>query len=453
MKKFKKFLLLPVILCCVLFLGGCSTTYTLNSSFSEINAKDYSLEEVYEAYLTATNQTSDEYSFEKFLKEFYLSSESEDKNTTAINTALRSAVIIYCPVTTNGMTTNYSCGSGVIYKIGSDGDGTYTAYVVTNYHVIYEGELLDNIYCYLYGKDSFNDSSLSKNYGMSATLLGGSSEYDIALLQITGSTVLDNAVKDDSIKAVTFADSDEMKLGQTAIAVGNANGEGFSSTVGSVSVLSEYITLTSPVDDSKTITKRVFRIDTAVNGGNSGGGIFNSDGELLGLLEAKVEDETIEGMGYAIPSNQVKAVVENILRNADGGETPISVSKPTLGITFARESVYSEDDLSGEGVYAQKIIISDVSRYIQTSGKNASTGASARLSVGDVLNSITITYSSGETETYNITEVYQAVEITLLLSVDDVITFNVTKTNNLTSTEEDLSVSYTITSSLMKTVA
>ena len=204
----------------------------------------------------------------------------------AVAQGLRSVVSIYCSheVTSGGTSiwnptpstqTYYSSGSGVVYKTEDDG----SAFVVTNYHVVYEkgsnteNHISDKIFIYLYGM-------VNEKYAIPATFVGGSANYDIAVLRVDKSEVMKKAIERGSVKAVQIGDSDGVLPGQTAIAIGNPATEelgGISVTGGIISVESEYISMTA-LDSSGTVEMRVIRTDAPVNSGNSGGGLFNDAG-------------------------------------------------------------------------------------------------------------------------------------------------------------------------------
>ena len=275
-------------------------------------------------------------------------------NVAAASKALLSAVSINA----NFKAKSYpydeyvSGGSGVIYSLDKDkGD----AYVITNYHVIYDSKakatdgISDEVYVYLYGLE-YSD------YAIPATVLGGSMNYDIAVLKITDSEVL----RTGGAIACDIASSSEVRVLDTAIAIGNAEGKGLAATVGSVSVESEILEMTS-LDGVGTFDIRVMRIDTAVNHGNSGGGLFNSSGKLIGIVNAKEVSEDIDNIGYAIPSNVAVAVAENVIRNCDG-TTARKVVKPLVGITVTsanNSAVYDEE--SGTVIKKQSVRVEEVS--------------------------------------------------------------------------------------------
>ena len=137
--------------------------------------------------------------------------------------------------------------------------------------------------------------------------IGGALNYDLAVLKVKTSKLLE---VNEHAKPVTIADG--YNLGETAIAIGNPEGEGFSVTSGIVSVLSEEIEMTG-ADDRTSCEFRVMRIDTAVNGGNSGGGLFNNKGEWIGIVNAKAVSSDIDNIAYTLPVDNITKVANNIL--------------------------------------------------------------------------------------------------------------------------------------------
>ncbi len=239
-------------------------------------------------------------------------------------------------------------GSGVIYKIESNGEFT-EAYIITNYHVLYGGaDYTDNenglstdIYVYTYGaREIFNKGDANGDGylddgatmgddgdGIRATYVGGEIDYDIAILKISDNKYLSKC----AISEVTFGDSHSVRLGEKAFAIGNSNGHGISVTSGAVSVVSETITMQATDNKNRSVDYRVMRTDAAINAGNSGGGLFNAKGELIGITNAKNIQDKTDNMGYALPSTKVKYVVENILDNVVDGQYGY-VTRPWLGI-------------------------------------------------------------------------------------------------------------------------
>ena len=138
-----------------------------------------------------------------------------------------------------------------------------------------------------------------------------------------------NAIEKGVATAVEFADSSAIYAGQTSIAIGNPEAEGISVTCGIVSVDSEYIEMTA-VDNRTKISLRVIRTDTAVNSGNSGGGLFELNGELVGVVNAKSSGDDIEGLAFAIPANTVKEITQELIQYG------YVTGRPQLGISVAQ---------------------------------------------------------------------------------------------------------------------
>ena len=259
-------------------------------------------------------------------------------------------VISYTP-TPYGPEPNYGvkksitwgAGAGVIYSLDKN---TGDAYIITNYHVCFGTDVkaIDGIATrftiYTYGGESIDLNDLMylqyynndcKEYGylyeeydadgkpvidygfgaIEAEYVGGSENYDIAVLRVTGSELL----KSSDCLAAEVYNSDEVTAGSSAIAIGNPDAGGISVTDGVVSVDSEYISV--KISDS-SVTLREFRIDTPVNSGNSGGGLFDGFGRLIGIVNAKTNDTSTENVSYAIPSNVATGIADSIITNCDG---------------------------------------------------------------------------------------------------------------------------------------
>lgn len=203
-----------------------------------------------------------------------------------------------------------SNGSGVIISLDK---ANGNAYVVTNYHVVYyqssysmTGKILSDIKLYLYGME-FVD------YAIDATYVGGSVTNDIAVLKVTNSAVLKSS-------NATAAECDyTVYAGEPVVAIGNPLSSGISATKGIVSVDSEEITLT--LADKKSGRLRVMRLDAAVNEGNSGGGLFDANGKLVGIVSAKIERTGVEGFAYAIPSLVSIGIAQNIIAQETAANT------------------------------------------------------------------------------------------------------------------------------------
>ena len=271
----------------------------------------------------------------------------------AVAKGLRSAVSIQCTHTVYnkyGMaSTSSSAGSGIIYKLDKE---TNSAFIVTNFHVVYNENntnsngIAQEINVFLYGSE-YADMSIP------ATYVGGSNNYDIAVLRVDNCDLLNSNV----LLEASFADSNKTYAGQSAIAIGNPDGAGISASYGIVSVYSEHITL----NIGGSVSLRVMRIDTPVNSGNSGGGLYNENGELIGIVNAKTSDDSLENIGYAIPSNIVKAVADNIIDHCYGTDLE-RVQRALLNITvgISDSNAYLTED--GHVMVKETVYVAEVNR-------------------------------------------------------------------------------------------
>ena len=192
-------------------------------------------------------------------------------------------------------------GSGVIYKV--DGE---IAYVVTNNHVID-------------GHDSL-EVTLNDGTQIEATEVGSDALSDLAVLQISSESVTD---------VIEFANSDEIQVGSIAIAIGSPlDSATFASTVtqGIVSGLNRSLPIDTDSDGAEDWEMTLLQTDAAINPGNSGGALVNSSGQLIGINSSKIATSTVEGMGFAIPSNNVTQIIEQLEANGE-------VIRPVLGTT------------------------------------------------------------------------------------------------------------------------
>ncbi len=198
-------------------------------------------------------------------------------------------------------------GSSYYYSSGSEGSGIiYTAdgYVITNYHVIQTAvENGGTVSVYL-PSDSEN--------GIAATVVGYDISSDLAVLKIDQT----------GLPAIEFADSDSLKVGQVAIAIGNPGGMDFMGSVsmGIISGLDRTLLL-----ENATTEINLIQTDAAINPGNSGGALVNSTGQLIGINSAKMALDNFEGMGFAIPSNDAKAIIDRIIKNQDAPQPYVGI--------------------------------------------------------------------------------------------------------------------------------
>lgn len=176
-----------------------------------------------------------------------------------------------------------SAGSGIII-----GQNDSELLVVTNNHVVENSETLTVTFC--------NDESVE------AAVKGTDSARDLAVVAVPLDSIPDDTMK--QIKTAVIGDSDSLKVGEPAIAIGNALGYGQSVTTGIISAKERTI---DGYDGDYIQT------DAAINPGNSGGALLNINGELIGINSAKISDSTVEGMGFAIPISDVSDIIENLM--------------------------------------------------------------------------------------------------------------------------------------------
>lgn len=299
-----------------------------------------------------------------------------------------------------------SQGSGVIYKVNK-AEGV--AIVITNYHVIFDlasiNKISDDIKIFLYG-EKYYDASIP------AKFVGGAMRYDIALLEARSDAF--KTGEGTRFAVANLADSDEIAVGQTAIAIGNAQGKGISATTGAVCVDSENIQMQrlSGGDAQKSDPFRVVRVDCAVNPGNSGGGLFDSEGRLMGIVNAKNVVKDVENIGYALPANVVGYVAENILdqrKTAETGPGGLKVKKCILGIGL--EILESRGEYKdGSARIIEKVGVGHVNEGALADGK---------LQEGDVIKRMRTEREGREPRTFEITRSHMMVDLMLTLREGD----------------------------------
>ncbi|MGN1358073.1 MAG: S1C family serine protease [Bacilli bacterium] len=204
--------------------------------------------------------------------------------------------------------------------------------ILTNNHVVENTEELTVKF--------INDQSVD------ATIKGVSERKDIAIISIKLSDI--DAETLNEIKIATIGSSDELKVGNGIIAIGNALGYGQSVTTGVVSALNREVTIDN-------YTNNMIQIDAAINGGNSGGALLNSKGEVVGINSAKYSsnsssEASIEGMGFAIPISDVKDLITDLI-NGNG-----DIKGATLGVEgYMIDDTYSSIYNIPTGFYISKI--------------------------------------------------------------------------------------------------
>ena len=251
----------------------------------------------------------------------------------AANLASCVGITVNTTVNIFGQTTT-SAASGSGFVLTQDG------YIVTNFHVI---------------EEAVNDSSVDIQVSFAngdkytAKLVGGEQENDVAVLKIEAT----------GLQPVTLGDSDQLVVGEPVYAIGNPLGElTFTFTDGMVSALDRLITTTGTDPDTQqkvAITLNVLQTNCAINPGNSGGPLFDSYGNVVGIVSAKYTESTsgvtAEGLGFALPINDVKEILSDLIEHG------YVTGKPYLGIQV--QDVSSEAQRYGISAGAAVLYVAD----------------------------------------------------------------------------------------------
>ena len=185
-----------------------------------------------------------------------------------------------------------SAGSGII--VSQDEDNIYIA---TNNHVVSGAETLTI---------TFNDGE-----AVEGTIKGTDSSCDLAVVSVAIKDIKEDTLSE--IKVATLGDSDATVVGEAAIVIGNAMGYGTSVTNGIISAKDREVSITD--DDGNVVTNSLLQTNAAVNPGNSGGALLNAKGEVIGIVSAKLAEESVEGMGYAIPISYAWNIIQQMVDN------------------------------------------------------------------------------------------------------------------------------------------
>jgi serine protease Do len=236
-------------------------------------------------------------------------------------------------------------GSGVIFKVTGN-----EAYIVTNNHVI-EGA-------------SEIEVSLYNGEKASAQLIGADALTDLAVLKIDSK---------DVEGTLEFGDSSTLRAGEEVLAIGNPLGLEFSRTVtqGIVSATDRTIAVTTSAGEWEL---NVIQTDAAINPGNSGGALLNSSGQVIGINSLKISEDGVEGLGFAIPSNDVVPIVNQLIESGQ-------ITRPYMGVSLAGLEELPQ-------MYLQEVpeTVTEGAMVMQIDSSSAA--AKAGLAVGDVIVSI-----------------------------------------------------------------
>ena len=309
-----------------------------------------------------------------------VSTGSQDSSTikSVVEQCANSVVEIQTESVTNGSNpfqqyVSSGAGSGVIL--------TQDGYIVTNHHVI---EDANSITVHTRSGDEYN-----------ASLVGSDEQSDLAVLKIDAT----------GLTPAVLGDSTTLEVGDLAIAIGNPLGElGGSVTSGIISALDREMTI-----DGQTMT--LLQTDAAVNPGNSGGGLFNANGDLIGIVNAKSSGENVEGIGFAIPISTATDIIDELIAN---GEV---TSRPTLGVSLYNvedEMTASQLGVDSTGVYIVQIVdggaadnagLRSGDRIVSVDGSEVSSASDVRAALNKhkIGESISITVErNGQTQDFDV---------------------------------------------------
>jgi len=302
-------------------------------------------------------------------------------------------------ITVSTTTTNFF---GQVSSSAASGSGfvlTQDGYIVTNYHVI---------------EDAIKDDSVTVEVSFEngdhypAAVVGGEQDNDVAVLKIEAT----------GLTPVTLGDSDKLVVGEEVYAIGNPLGElTFSFTDGMVSALDRLITTTGTNENGQveTITLNVLQTNTAINPGNSGGPLFDSYGNVIGIVSAKYTNSSsgvsAEGLGFALPINDVKTILADLIEHGYvTGKPYMGVQVITVGQEIQRYGIPAGAvvEYVAEGSCAQKagLQINDIITAIDDTAIDSSTALTAALSSN---------YRAGDTITLTVIRQQQELKLTLTL--------------------------------------
>ena len=270
-------------------------------------------------------------------------------------------------------------GSGIIYS--EDG------YIVTNYHVIEEAidDKSAKVEVALEGSEEW----------IEATIVGHDEITDLAVLKI----------EKTGLQAAEFGTSNDLKVGDIAVAIGNPLGQEFAGTVtsGVVSALNRSVTT-----DGRTY--KLIQTDAAINTGNSGGALANSKGQVIGINTVKIVATGVEGIGFAIPSDEAVPIIKELIKNK-------KISRPSIGIggIDVTEAVSKAYNLH-VGVYVSEVLAeSPAEKAGFKAGDIIIKAEGKEIKTMDELNTIKYKYKVGDTFKVTVLRDSKEVELSVVL--------------------------------------
>lgn len=284
-----------------------------------------------------------------------------------------------------------SSGSGIIV-----GKSKTELLIATNNHVVQNADQLTVLFSV--------DTEDEEDKMVDAQVKGTDSSLDLAVVAVK----LDDIPKEvlDQISIIEIGDSDEIHVGDWSIAIGNALGYGQSVTFGIISALEREIVLST---DNGDISQNMIQTDAAINFGNSGGALLDESGRLIGINSAKAANTGVEGMGYAIPINTAKSVIEDLMNQT----TRTKADADKAGALGVRVTNVSEE--------ARQMYNIPAGAYVYEVTDD-SAAAKAGIKQGDIITKLDKTTISSMNELLDRIQYYEAgetVEVTVKRSGED----------------------------------
>lgn len=289
-----------------------------------------------------------------------------------------------------------SAGSGIIISQ----DENYM-YIVTNNHVVDGADKLTVQFC--------DEATVS------CEVKGAAPSNDLAVVRVSLDSI--EAETLNTIRVATIGNSEEMQVGEAAIAIGNALGYGQSVTTGVISALGRTVTVSDETNGMTVTNNNLIQTDAAINPGNSGGALLNSNGEVIGINSAKYSDTAVEGIGYAIPMDDALPIIEQLITREKVEESKSAY----LGI---QGQDVSSDVASAygmpEGVYVYNVIENSAAQKAGIRQGDIITKFDGQQVVSmSALKELLTYYSEGQSATVTIQRMgeggYQEVEIPITL--------------------------------------
>lgn len=317
----------------------------------------------------------------------------------------------------------------------------------------------------------------TEEYALSATFVGGSAENDIAVLKIEKSASANNKlIFTEDYKAVAVGNSTEINAGEEVIAVGNpllANTNIDTSTIttiadyvaaykdtyidalcltvtgGEVSNISEYQEFTSIVDSTKSSSMRLIRVSSAINAGNSGGGLYDMQGRLVGIVNGKIASADYDNVGYAIPINKAANIADKVIAECSGINGTVqfkstNVSKLGLEVTTSKNGTqkpyYDESKL--QWINKNSVVLTDITNSALYLG-----GAT----IGDTL--VSVEFGSNTYELAHDYELYDTLLKVSAVSGTDTVAVKFNFEKSVGGSVEEYSITLTLTAADFEIVA